>query len=120
MIDQKTIKKNIRHLRKLHREMANLGPLMRGSVVTIGPKRQLKFSLNKDKKTHLLYLGKSREARARQYSANYKRLLEIVEEMTIINMQLLKDRVETEEILPPQKNQHRRFSIWEKGGRNAL
>ena len=115
MTDQKHIKKNIRRLRKLHREMANLGPLMRGSVVTIGPKRQLKFSLNKDKKTHLLYLGKSREERARQYSANYKRLLEIIKEMTIINMQLLKDQVETKEMLPPQKNQNRqRFSIWEK------
>ena len=115
MTDKKNIKKNIYRLQTLHREMANLGPLMRGTVVTLGPKKQLMFSLNKDKKTHLLYLGKPREARARQYSANYKRLLEIIEEMTIINMQLLKDRVETEEILPPQKNQNRRFSIWEKG-----
>jgi len=115
MTEQKNIKKNIRRLNKLHHELANLGPLMRGTVVTLGPSRQLLFSLNKDRKTHLLYLGKSREARARLYSANYKRLLAIVEEMTIINMQLLKDQVETEEILPPQSKRPRRFSIWEKG-----
>lgn len=115
MTDQKKIKKNIRRLRTLHRQMANLGPLMRGTVVTLGPKRQLMFSLNKDKKTHLLYLGKSREARARLYSVNYKRLLAIVEEMTIINMQLLKEHVQMQEILPPQSKRRRRFSIWEKG-----
>ena len=48
------------------------------------------FSLNKDKKTKLIYLGKKREEHAKKYSANYKRLLEIVEEMTILNMELLK------------------------------
>jgi hypothetical protein len=33
----------------------------------------------------LIYLGKKREDKAREYSQNYKKLLEIVEEMTIIN-----------------------------------
>ena len=46
--------------------------------------------MNKDKKTKLIYLGKKRETRAKEYSANYKKLLEIVEEMTILNMELLK------------------------------
>lgn len=36
------------------------------------------------------YLVK-REDKAREYSQNYKKLLEIVEEMTIINMTLLKE-----------------------------
>jgi len=36
-------------------------------------------------------LGKKRENKARKYSENYKKLLEIVEEMTIINMALLKE-----------------------------
>lgn len=113
MGNKKIIEKNIRHLRELHRRLANLGPLMRGSVVALGSRRQLMFSLNKDRKTHLLYLGKSREARAREYSTNYKILLEIIEEMTIINMQLLKHHVQTKEILPLQNKRGRRFSIWE-------
>jgi len=36
-------------------------------------------------------VGKKREDKAMQYSKNYKKLLEIVEEMTIINMTLLKE-----------------------------
>jgi hypothetical protein len=65
---------------------------MRGSVVVIGTRnKQSYFSLNKDKKTHLIYLGKKREDRAKEYSANYKKLLAIVEEMTLLNMKLLKD-----------------------------
>jgi hypothetical protein len=44
-----------------------------------------------NKKTHLIYLGKKREGKAREYSRNYTKLLEIVEEMTIINMTLLKE-----------------------------
>ena len=59
---------------------------MRGSMVVIGTRnKQPYFSLNKNKKTRLIYLGKKREDKAREYSDNYKKLLEIVEEMTIIN-----------------------------------
>ena len=84
--------KTTRRLATLHRQLARLGPLMRGSVVIIGTRnKQPYFSLNKDKKTRLIYLGKKREARAREYSANYQQLLAIVEEMTLLNMQLLKD-----------------------------
>jgi len=39
----------------------------------------------------LINLGKKREDKAREYSQNYKKLLAIVEEMTIINMTLLKE-----------------------------
>jgi hypothetical protein len=46
---------------------------------------------HKDKKTHLIYLGKKREKRAKEYSANYKKLLAIVEAMTLLNMKLLKE-----------------------------
>lgn len=75
----------------LAHEMSTLGPLMRGSVVVIGTRnKQPYFSLNKDGKTRLIYLGKRREAKAREYSGNYRRLLEIVEEMTAINMALVK------------------------------
>lgn len=52
--------------------------------------KQPYFSLNKYKRTRLIYLGQKRVARAKEYSKNYKRLLEIVAEMTILHMQLIK------------------------------
>ena len=86
------IRKMKRRLEKLHGELIDVGPVMRGSVVVIGTKnKQPYFSLNKDKKTKLIYLGKKREPVAKEYSANHKRLLEIVDEMTLINMELLKN-----------------------------
>ena len=81
-----------RRVKALQKELGALGPVMRGSVVIIGTRnKQPYLSLNKNKKTQLIYLGKKREDRARQYSANYKRLREIVEEMTQLNMALLKE-----------------------------
>ena len=86
------ISKMKRKLVKFQKELAEIGPVMRGSVVIIGTKnKQPYFSLNKDKKTKLIYLGKKREPVARKYSENHKRLLEIVDEMTLINMELLKN-----------------------------
>ena len=89
-------KKNVDSLKKkvqaLQRQLGELGPLMRGSVVRIGTRnKQYYFSLNKDKKTRLIYLGKKREIQARRLSAAYKKLLDISEEMTILNMNLLKN-----------------------------
>ena len=81
-----------RRIKTLQKQLGQLGPVMRGSVVFIGTRnKQPYFSLNKNKKTHLIYLGKKREEKAREYSRNYKKLLEIVEEMTMINMILLKE-----------------------------
>ncbi len=81
-----------RRVKALQKGLGELGPVMRGSVVVIGTRnKQPYLSLNKNKKTQLIYLGKKREDRARQYSTNYKRLREIVEEMTQLNMTLLKE-----------------------------
>ena len=78
-------------LAELKREMNALGPVMRGSVVVIGVRhKQAYFSLNRNGKTHLIYLGREREGPARWYSENYRRLRGIVEEMTTIHMMLLK------------------------------
>jgi hypothetical protein len=91
IMDKKDLTRMKRRVTTLQKQLGNLGPVMRGSVVVIGTRnKQPYFSLNKDKKTKLIYLGKKREARAKEYSANYKKLLEIVEEMTILNMELLK------------------------------
>ena len=91
-MDKQKIIKMKRRVKTLQKKLANLGPVMRGSVVLIGTRnKQFYFSLNKNKKTHLIYLGKKRVEQAREYSQNYKKLLEIVEEMTILNMKLLKE-----------------------------
>lgn len=91
-MDKKELMKMKRRIKTLQNQLGKLGPLMRGSVVVIGTRnKQPYFSLNKNKKTRLIYLGKKREDKAREYSQNYKKLLEIVEEMTIINMELLKE-----------------------------
>jgi hypothetical protein len=85
--------KIIRQIKTLQKQLGTLGPVMRGSVVIIGTRnKQPYFSLNKNKKTCLIYLGKEKEDTARQYSQNYKKLLEIVEEMTTLNMTLLKEK----------------------------
>ena len=83
-----------RRVRTLQKQLGQLGPVMRGSVTVLGTRnKQPYFSVNINKKTKLIYLGKKREPRAKEYSANYKKLLEIVEEMTILNMELLKANV---------------------------
>ncbi len=101
---KKTTQKLKNRMRTLKRRIAALGPLMRGSVVELkatcgnpncrcaqGQKhKKCYYSMSRKGKTKVIYLGKSREPLARQYSDNYRALLEIVEEMTMINMQLLK------------------------------
>ena len=90
---------------ELQKQMSKLGPVMRGSVVKIANKcgnpncrcaqgqkhQQLYFSVSKKGKTKLIFLGKSKVQRARKYSDNYKTMVAIIEEMTDINMQLLKN-----------------------------
>ena len=92
-MENKELAKMKRRGKMLQKQLGQLGPVMRGSVVIIGTRnKQTFFSVNKNKKTHLIYLGKKREDKAREYSQNYKTLLEIVEEMTAINMTLLKEK----------------------------
>ena len=90
-MDKHEIARIKRRVKTLQRQLGRLGPVMRGSVVVIGTRnKQPYFSVNKDGRTQLIYLGKKREKLARQYSANYKKLRDIAEEMTILNMKLLK------------------------------
>ena len=86
------IQKIRRGVKALQQQLAQLGPVMRGSVVTIGTRnKQPYFSVGIEKKTHLIYLGKKREPKAQEYVANYQKLRDITEQMTILNMKLLKD-----------------------------
>jgi len=92
IMEKTKLMKMKRRIKTLQKQLGQLVPVMRGSVVFIGTRnKQPCFSLNKNKKTHLIYLGKKREKKAREYSRNYKKLLEIVKEMTMINMILLKE-----------------------------
>ena len=78
-------------IKALRQKLAGVGPMMRGSIVKIGKgKKQYYFSLNKDKKTRLIYLGDAKVDSAWKYSENYKKMLQIVEEMTILNMEMLR------------------------------
>ena len=89
---KKQIRKARQQLRRLEKQMAEIRPVMRGSVVQIGTRnKQFYFTLNKDKKTRLIYLGNKREPLARKLSANYKQLIATIEEMTLLNMTLLKN-----------------------------
>jgi hypothetical protein len=99
----KEIKNNIRRLHTLIRQLSTLGPFMRGSVVRLGPRQVPIFSLNKNKRTQLVYLGESRLAQATAYSQNYRRLTEISEEITLIVMELLRASVPPEDIWPPRR-----------------
>lgn len=76
---------------ELMKEIRTLGPMMRGSVTIMGTKnKQPYFSVGVQGKTKIIYLGEKRALIANKYSENYKRMLEIVEQMTILNMELLK------------------------------
>lgn len=103
-MDNKKMNQLKRRRRTLEKKLGTLVPLMRGSVVelstTCGNKncrcasgkkhKKLYYSVSTKGKTRLIYLGKSRERPARQYTDNYKALAYIVEEMTTINLELLK------------------------------
>jgi hypothetical protein len=91
MMSRKQVARMQQQVRHLQQALGKLGPVMRGSVVVIGTRnKQPYFSVNKEKKTRLIYLGNKRVALAQEYSTNYKQLLAIIEEMTALNMELLK------------------------------
>ncbi|HLP40853.1 MAG TPA: hypothetical protein VK465_05045 [Fibrobacteria bacterium] len=69
-------------------------PLMSGSIVSnVANHPQPYLCLTKDKRTHLIYLGEGRTEPARMMSDNYRKILEIVEGITLLNMVLLKNDV---------------------------
>ena len=79
-------------LQKLRQQINEIGPIMRGTVVVIGTRnKQPYFSVNQNGRTRLIYLGKQREKVARTYAANHKKLLQLVDKITTLNMTLLKN-----------------------------
>lgn len=93
-----------RKVETLQKQLGQVGSAMRGSIVKLGTKcgnpkckcargekhQQYYFSLTKDKRTKLIFLGNKRLDLAQRYVDNYKRIVDIIEEMTAINMELLR------------------------------
>jgi hypothetical protein len=105
-MEKKRISEIRRRIRRLHKKLSTLGPLMRGTVVLLGstcgnPRckcargekhPQYYFSVNIDRKTKIMYLRKEMRIEAEEYVKNYKLLWDIVEEMTLLNFELLKSK----------------------------
>lgn len=78
-------------LAQLQADIQGLFPLMRGSVVRIGTKiKRPTYSLNLNGKTMIVYLGEAKEPIALAWIGNYRRLQEIIDEMTLINIEVIK------------------------------
>ncbi len=90
-MENKEISELKKKLKILQKELRSVGPIMRGSVTIMGDKnKQPYFSVSKKGKTKVIYLGDKRAKVAEKYVENYRRVLEIIDEMTIINMEILK------------------------------
>jgi len=104
-MDKKKIQRLKRRKRTLEQRMGLLTPLMRGTVVELattcghatcrcaqgGAKhKKIYFSVSAKGKTKLIYLGKERAALAKRYADTYRALAELIDEMTLVNMELLR------------------------------
>jgi len=103
---KKTMEKLEMEIGRIREEIKELGPVMRGSVVELKNKcgnkncacargmkhRQIYFSVNLGGRTKMMFLGKKRKPEADVYSGNYRRMMELVDEMTLANMRLLKEK----------------------------
>ena len=77
-------------LDKIAQEIGTLGPFMRGSVTIMGKRhKQPYFSVGIGGKTHLIYLGDERAVHAQKCVDNYKKLMKLIEQMTLLQMQKL-------------------------------
>lgn len=93
-----------RRLEVLQKQVGRIGPIMRGSVVTLGTKcgnprcrcmrgekhQQYYFSVTKGGKTKLIFLGKTRLTIATEYANNYRKLLDVADKISDINREIVK------------------------------
>jgi hypothetical protein len=79
-------------LKRVKSEYKRTRPIMRGSITYMGTKnKQPYFSLSLKGKTKVIYLGDKRAKIAKKYVENYKRATELIDQMTLIQMQILKN-----------------------------
>jgi len=89
--------------RKLTKELHSVGPFIRGSVVELrhscgkknckrcqsGEKHPANYlSLSLSGKTKIIYLSKKDKMRAKRWVSNYRKLLEIAEKLSWLNVQI--------------------------------
>jgi len=103
---KKTVENLEMEIGSIQKKLKELGPVMRGSVIELKNKcgnkncvcargmkhRQIYFSMNLGGRTKMMFLGNKRKPEADVYSGNYKRMMELVDEMTLANMRLLKEK----------------------------
>ncbi len=84
--------KELKHkLKELEKKYKKKYPLMGGSITHMGTKnKQPYFSISLKGKTKVIYLGDKRAKVAQKYVDNYKASEELVNEMTLIQMEILK------------------------------
>ena len=81
-----------RELKRLENEYRKIRPIMRGSITYMGTKnKQPYFSLSLKGKTKVIYLGDKRAKIAKKYVKNYKSATELIDQMTLVQMQILKN-----------------------------
>ena len=79
--------------KKLESEYQKTRLLMRGSITYMGIKnKQPYFSLSLKGKTKVIYLGDKRAKIAKKYVENYRKATELIDQMTLIQMQILKNK----------------------------
>jgi len=89
--NEKSLSELKKRLAQLQADIAGLFPLMRGSVVRIGtPIKRPTYSLNMNGKTRIVYLGEAKEPIAQAWIDNYRKLQGIIDEMTLINIEVIK------------------------------
>jgi hypothetical protein len=90
-VKEKSTKYLQNRLVQLQSKYIELFPFMRGSIVQIGmTQKRPHYSLNIKGKTKIISLGKGKEAVAKKWIENYKSLQEIIEEVTMINIELIR------------------------------
>lgn len=83
----------LKRLERLRLKINDLFPLMRGSVVKIGMKnKRPTYSLNMNGKTKIISLGHGKNIIAEKLILNYHTLQAIIDEMTLINIELIRRR----------------------------
>ena len=99
-------KRLLNKLGRIQKKFKEIGPIMRGSVVILKNKCANKnckcqkdktakhpayyFSVNMNNKTKLIYIGSKKLKIAEEYSKNYLKLKKIINEMTLINLEIVK------------------------------
>ena len=85
---ERTPKQISRRLAEIQRKIQSVGPVMRGSVTIMGTRhKQPYFSTSIKGRTRVIYLGNERAKAARQYVENYRSLVALVDEMTLLYME---------------------------------